>query len=215
MGDMFSFIAKFMSDGGAFMWIIFFVWVGGVCVALERVGALFKLDVDGPTLMNELQKYVLSGDIQGAIKVCSGSSSALARVLKNGLKRANQSLTQMQNAVDATALEVIPKVEARMNYLSLVANISTLIGLLGTIIGLVQSFNAVAVADPSQKSELLANGIATAMNTTALGLISAISIMVMHTFLSSKGERIVSGIDEYSVKLMDLLGTEEEVTKSA
>ena len=113
----------------------------------------------------------------------------------------------MQNAIDATALEVIPKVESRLNYLSLIANVSTLFGLLGTIQGLITSFAAVAAADPSQKAEMLANGIAKAMNTTFLGLLSAITIMILHSFLVAKAESIINGIDEYSVKLMDLLGT--------
>src|SRR5690606_4535888 len=104
----------------------------------------YLYDVDGPSFMNELQRYILSNDIQGAIRVCSGSLAALPKVLKSGLKRANQNPAQVQNAIDATALEVIPKVELRLNYLSVIANLSTLLGLLGTIQGLIQSFAAVS-----------------------------------------------------------------------
>ena len=157
--------------------------------------------------MNELQRHILSNDIQGAIRICSGSIAALPRVLKSGLKRSKQSNEQIQNAIDATTLEVIPKVEYRLNYLQLIANISTLFGLLGTIQGLITSFAAVAAADPTQKAEMLANGIAKAMNTTFLGLLSAITIMILHSFLAAKAEKIINGIDEYSVKLIDLLGT--------
>ncbi|MDC1174945.1 MotA/TolQ/ExbB proton channel family protein [Bacteriovoracaceae bacterium] len=167
----------------------------------------FKLDVDGSSFMNELQRYILSNDIQGAIRVCSGSVAALPRVLKSGLKRSNESTEQVQNAIDATALEVIPKIENGLNYLQLIANISTLFGLLGTIQGLIQSFSAVAAADPAQKAELLATGISKAMNTTFLGLLAAISIMMLHTFLSAKSDKIINEIDEFSVKLIDLLGT--------
>ena len=92
----------------------------------------------------------------------------------------------------------------------MIANISTLFGLLGTIQGLIQSFSAVASADPAQKAELLATGISKAMNTTFLGLLAAISIMMLHTFLSSKSEKIINEIDEFSVKLLDLLGTKNE-----
>lgn len=208
--------ATFMKAGGSFMWVIFFAWSIGVAIAIERYFGLFRLDIDGPSLMNEIQKYILSGDIQGAIKVCSGSSSALARVLKSAMKRANQPMEQIQNAVDATSLEVIPKIEIRLNYLQLIANISTLVGLLGTIFGLIQSFQAVAAAeDPAQKAQLLSDGISTAMNTTALGLISAITIMVVHTMLSSKSEKIIGNIDEFSVKLMDMLGTKKADTNKA
>ena len=94
----------------------------------------------------------------------------------------------------------------RLNYLQLIANVSTLFGLLGTISGLINSFAAVAAAEPTQKAEMLANGIAKAMNTTFLGLLSAITIMILHSILASKAEKIINSIDEYSVKLIDLLG---------
>ena len=172
----------------------------------KRLAKLKKADVDGASFMNEIQRHILSNDIQGAIRICSGSMAALPRVLKSGLKRAKQAPEQIQNAVDATALEVIPKIELRLNYLQLIANVSTLFGLLGTISGLINSFAAVAAAEPTQKAEMLANGIAKAMNTTFLGLLSAISIMILHSVLASKAEKIINSIDEYSVKLIDLLG---------
>ena len=204
-------IADFIQSGGVFMWVILVIWAIGIAISLERFMKLsFKFDVDGSSFMNELQRYILSNDIQGAIRVCSGSMAALPRVLKSGLKRASQPSEQIQNAIDATALEVIPKVELRLNYLQMIANISTLFGLLGTIQGLIQSFSAVASADPAQKAELLATGISKAMNTTFLGLLAAISIMMLHTFLSSKSDKIINEIDEFSVKLLDLLGTKNE-----
>lgn len=204
-------IADFIQSGGTFMWVIFIIWAVGIAISIERFMKLsFKFDVDGSSFMNELQRYILSNDIQGAIRVCSGSVAALPRVLKSGLKRASESTEQVQNAIDATALEVIPKVELRLNYLQMIANVSTLFGLLGTISGLIQSFAAVAEADPAQKAELLATGISKAMNTTFLGLLAAISIMMLHTFLSSKSDKIINEIDEFSVKLLDLLGTKNK-----
>jgi biopolymer transport protein ExbB len=204
----FNSVAAFIQSGGVFMWVILIIWAVGIAISLERFMKLsFKMDVDGTSFMNELQRYILSNDVQGAIRICSGSIAALPKVLKSGLKRSGQSQSQIQNAIDATALEVIPKVELRLNYLQLIANISTLFGLLGTIQGLIQSFAAVAAADPAQKAELLGIGISKAMNTTFLGLLAAISIMMLHTFLSSKSDKIINEIDEFSVKLMDLLGT--------
>ena len=200
-------VATFIQSGGAFMWVILFIWAVGVAIAVERfMKYRYQYDVDGPSFMNELQRYILSNDIQGAIRACSSSLAMLPKVLKSGLKRSKQDIGQIQNAIDATALEVIPKVELNLNYLQLIANISTLFGLLGTIQGLIQSFAAVASADPAQKGELLALGISKAMNTTFLGLLAAISIMMLHAFLASKAEKITSEIDEFSVKLMDLLG---------
>lgn len=204
-------IALFMQSGGVFMWVIAVLWAIGLAISLERFMKLaFKLDVDGPSFMNELQRYILSNDIQGAIRVCSGSVAVLPKVLKSGLKRASSNTEQIQNAIDATALEVIPKVELRLGYLQTIANISTLFGLLGTIQGLIESFSAVAAADPTQKAEILASGISKAMNTTFLGLLAAITITMLHSFLAAKSDKIISEIDEFSVKLLDLLGTKKE-----
>ncbi|MAE59504.1 MAG: transporter [Halobacteriovorax sp.] len=207
---MINTIAMFFQSGGVFMYIILVMWGFGLAIALERFMKLsFKLDVDGASFMNELQRYIMSNDIQGAIRVCAGSAAALPRVLKSGLHRATSEQAQIQNAIDATALEVIPKVELRLNYLQMIANTATLFGLLGTIQGLIASFSAVAKADPTQKAETLASGISQAMNTTFMGLLVAISIIMIHTFLSTKSEKIINEIDEFSVKLMDLLTTKE------
>lgn len=205
-------LAAFVQEGGSFMWVIFLVWAVGLGISLERFFALIGMNIDGASFMNELHRYILGNDIQGAINICSSKSKAvLPKVLSSGLKRANQSAEQIQNAIDATSLEVIPKIEKRLNYIQLVANISTLFGLLGTIQGLIESFSAVASADPAQKAELLALGISKAMNTTFLGLLAAITVMILHTYLASKADQIVSTLDEYSVKLMDLIGTRKEV----
>ena len=199
--------AKFMDDGGVFMWIVLFMWVFGIIISVERFKTLFAADVDGTSLMNEIKKDVLTNEVQNAIQNCSTNKSYLANVMRNGLKRANQSKEQIQDTLESSMLEVMPHVEKRLGYLALIANVSTLIGLLGTIYGLIQSFAAVASADPSSKAELLALGISKAMNTTAFGLISAISIMVIHSILTTKAEKIMGDLEHFSVKLVDLLST--------
>lgn len=199
--------AKFMDDGGVFMWIILAMWVFGLIIAAERIKSLFKFDIDGASLMNEIKKDVLTNEVQGAIQSCSTNKSLLASVLRNGLKRANQTKEQIQDALESSMLEAIPHAEKRLGYLALIANVSTLVGLLGTIYGLIQSFAAVASADAASKAELLALGISKAMNTTAFGLISAISIMVIHQILTTKSEKILSDLEHYSVKLVDLLSS--------
>jgi biopolymer transport protein ExbB len=208
--SIFQSVHQFIVSGGVFMGVILVIWGFGIIICLERFAKLTRFDTDGSSFMNELHRYILSNDIQGAIRVCSGTVALLPKVLKSGLKRATQSPDQVQNAIDATALEVIPKIERRLNYLQLAANISTLFGLLGTIQGLIQAFSALDNIDPAQKSEFLAKGISMAMNTTFLGLLSAITIMMIHSFLASKAEKIINEIDEFSVKLLDLLGTRKE-----
>ena len=200
-------MAKFMDDGGIFMWILLAQWIVGMVISIERFIGIVRIDVDGKNLMGQIQRKLLGNDIQGAVSLCSRTSAVLAQVLRSGLKRIHQSTDLIQHSMETTIFEVSGSVDKRLNYISLIANISTLVGLLGTIYGLIESFSAVATADPSQKSKLLALGISKAMNTTALGLISAISIMVIHTVLTNKCEKILSNVDEFSLKLVDLLGT--------
>jgi biopolymer transport protein ExbB/TolQ len=207
--NSFEYLAKFMDDGGVFMWIILGIWALGVAIAIERFKTLMKFDVDGPSLMGKVKKDVLENNVQVAIQDCGASKSLLAQVLRSGLKRANQSKDKITDALEGTMLEAITHIDKRLNYLALIANVSTLIGLLGTIYGLIQSFAAVASADAASKAELLALGISKAMNTTAFGLISAISIMVIHVILSNKAQKMIADFEQYSVKLVDLLATKK------
>ena len=159
--------------------------------------------------MASIRKFVVGNEVSQAIQLCAESRALLALVLKNGLKRANQAKEQVQDALEASILEVVPKIEERLAAIALMANISTLFGLLGTIQGLIQSFGAVANAQAAEKAKLLAMGISVAMNTTALGLLSAISLMMIHAYLAARGERMIKEIEENSVKLIDLLGTKK------
>lgn len=201
--------ASFMNDGGIFMWVIFAIWCGGICISVERVKSIISFDINANSLMAKIKKHVLLNEVQDAIQLCSNSNALLCHIMRAGLKRANQTKEQIRDAIDVSILESLPKLDKRMGYLSLIANVSTLLGLLGTIQGLIQSFAAVADANPADKARLLANGIAVAMNTTALGLVSAISIMVIHSILTSKSEKIIGDIEENSSKLVDLLGTKQ------
>jgi biopolymer transport protein ExbB len=207
--NFFQWSAKFMIEGGAFMWVILAVWAVGLAIVVERWKRYRTYHVDGASLMGAIRKFVVAGDLAAAIQVCAESNALLSLVMKNGLKRANQTKDQVQDAIEATILEVVPKIEERLPTVALMANVSTLFGLLGTIQGLIQSFGAVANADASQKAQLLAMGISTAMNTTALGLLSAITLMMIHAWLQAKGERMIKEIEENSVKLVDLLGTKK------
>ena len=178
-----------------------------VAFTLERFVRLFlQYNVNGPSFMFEVQKHILANDLDGAIRLCNGAgNAALPKVIKAGLQRASRDEQQIQNAIDASSLEQIPKLERRIPYLALIANIATLLGLLGTISGLIKSFSAVAQGDPAQRQALLSAGIAEAMNATAFGLITAIFTMIAHSILSNKAQKILEEIDEFGVKLLDLL----------
>ncbi len=200
-------LIRTFQDGGQWMVAIAISLAFAIALSLERfIRLYFQYNVDGPSFMFEIQKYILANDLDGAIRICNGAgNAALPRVVKAGLQRASRSDDQIQNAIDAVSLEMIPKLERRLPYLSMIANVATLLGLLGTISGLIGAFNALAEADPAQRQAILSAGIAEAMNATAFGLITAIFTMVSYTVLSAKANRVLEEIDEFGVKLLDLL----------
>ena len=177
----------------------------GAAVIAERAYVLmFRFNVDGRKFYTELRKLIQGGQLQAAKDLCG--NAPLPRILGVGIDAAAHGDERaVQNAVDEEALAVIPRVERRIHYLSMIANVAALLGLLGTIVGLMQAFQAVAGADPSQKAAMLARGISMAMNTTAYGLVVAIPCMIAYSFLQSKATKIIDEVDEYSVKLINLL----------
>ena len=193
--------------GGPAMFAIAIALAISIAIAFERFVRIFlRYNVNGPSFMFEVQKYILANDVDGAIRLCNGAGeAALPKIIKAGLQRASRDEEQIQNAVDAASLEVIPKLERRLSYLALIANLATLLGLLGTINGLIHSFAAIALADPAQRQAILSSGISEAMNATAFGLITAIFTMIAHSVLSNKANQILEEIDEFGVKLIDLL----------
>lgn len=196
-----------LQHGGFTTALIALAMAISIAFIIERTIRLFlQMNINGRSFMAEIQTYLLNNDLDGAIRVCNGArTAALPRVIKAGLMRASRSEEQIQNALDAASLEVIPQLERNLPYLALIANVATLLGLLGTISGLIRSFAAIANADPAQRQALLSAGISEAMFATAFGLVVAIATMIFHSVLSSKASRIVSEIDEHSVKLLDLL----------
>lgn len=207
-GEEFSilgFIKEFMSNGGAFMWVILLVWCTGIGLSFYKFVTLQSFDINSNKLFDKVKGLVLQNKVEDAILTCSNSNAVLPKILRSGLKRANEDRVLVEDAITTSIMEHTPKITYQLSYISLIANISTLIGLLGTIQGLIMSFAGVAGADPGSKAKILAMGIAKAMNTTAFGLVSAITIMVLHTVLTNKAIRMNDRIDETAGKLIDLL----------
>ncbi len=200
-------IAKFYTDGGFFMHPIAMVSVFGIAIIIERfIFLFFKYNINANQFMAQIQKLVMANNIDRAIKLCNAApSAALPKVIKAGLTRANKGEIEISNAIEEATLEVIPNITKRTPTLQSVANIATLLGLLGTIIGLIAAFEAVATAPPDMKTQMLTASISIAMNTTAFGLIVAIPTLVGYVFLNNVTKKIIDEIDKYSVKLQNLL----------
>ena len=202
-----SAIAEAFRTGGGWMYVILVVSIVAIGIIIERfIFLFFKYNINAHTFMAQIQKLVMANNIDRAIKLCNAApSAALPRVIKSGLVRANKGEIEIQNAIEEASLEVVPLVMKRTSALQALANIATLLGLLGTIMGLIDAFEALETATPDKRQEMLARGIALAMNTTAFGLIVAIPTLLCHLVLSGMGRKIVEEIDQYSVKLENLL----------
>jgi len=201
------------SEGSFFMYFIALFAAIALAVAGERIYYIVvRSNVNADKFMAEVRKLVAGGNMERAIELCEkGKQKALPFVVLRGLKRANESETldfrAIQNAVDEGTLEVIPKLKERTNYLSMLANVATLTGLMGTIYGLILSFTAVSGegVPEAEKSRVLAQGISTAMNTTIFGLMVAVPTLIAYTYLSNKTAKIIDELDEHLVKLINLI----------
>jgi len=200
-------IAEAFDSGGGWMYVIAFTSVVGLGIIVERfIFLFFKYNINASAFMGQIQKLVMANNIDRAIKLCNAApNAALPKVIKAGLTRANKGEMEIANAIEEATLEVVPVVQKRTPTLGGVANVATLLGLLGTIVGLIQAFSALESAAPDQRAAALAKGISVAMNTTAFGLIVAIPCMTAQMFLQSVTTKILNEIDQYSVKLENLL----------
>jgi biopolymer transport protein ExbB/TolQ len=200
-------------DGSMYMIAIALFGAIAMAVAFERIYYIVvRSNVNADKFMAEVRKLVAGGNMERAIELCEkGRNKALPFVVLRGLKRANESDTldfrAIQNAVDEGTLETIPKLKERTSYLSMLANVATLTGLMGTIYGLILSFASVGAEGipESEKSKLLANGISTAMNTTIFGLMVAIPTLMAYTYISNRTVKIIDEMDEHLVKLINLI----------
>lgn len=201
------------STGWFFMWALLVAAVFMVAVAIERIYyVMVRSNINAERFMDEIKKQVRAGDYKKAIALCQAAKDkALAQVVLSGLKVVSSSdkieFRAIQNSVDEGTLEVIPRLRERTDYLSMIANVATLIGLMGTIYGLINAFNSVSAPgiDAAEKSRLLAAGISVAMNTTLTGLIIAVPAILLYTFIHNKTTKIIDEIDEHTVKLINLI----------
>lgn len=201
------------ADGALFMYCIALVGAFALAIAVERTYyILVRSNINARRFMDDIKKKIRAGEVKKALALCEAApSKALPRVVGAGLKRVAENevvdFRTIQNSVDEGTLEVIPRLHERTNFLAMLANVSTLLGLMGTIWGLILAFQSVSAAgiDAAEKARMLAAGISAAMNTTLFGLAVAIPTILLYTFLHNKTAKIIDEIDEHTVKLINLL----------
>lgn len=197
----------FLNSAGVIGWGIMFMGLASLALVVERISVLyFRYGMNVDDFMTKIQTLVLARKTDEALVLCTQmEGKPLAQAFKNILEKADREDDAIFQAHDISMAETVPLYTRRLHYLSMLANVATLMGLLGTIHGLILSFQAVATADPSMKQTLLANGISISMYTTALGLAVAIPLMVFYSFLVSRQNTLVEQLQEKCGKLTELL----------
>lgn len=204
---MYSEFVAFLQSGGPFMYPILFVFVFGLAIAVERYLYLSAYKMNNRRLIKKLMPLLKDGEYKQVYQITSRSKVAICQMLTLGVARLQSSAKrdEIEMAMEESMMETIPRLEKRTHYLAMFANISTLLGLLGTITGLIKAFTAVAQVDPSLKAEILSSSISVAMNTTAFGLSAAIPLIIIFSILQAKTTEIIDSLEMATVKFVNLM----------
>lgn len=209
-------LIRFFQEGGAFMYPIAVVLVIGLAIAVERWVVLTAAKSSNRQAFDRILPLLQKKDYAGVVNLGKTLNAPIARIIASGIARMAQSPRRddIELAMEEGVMEAMPRLEKRTAYLATLANISTLLGLLGTIIGLIQAFTAVASADPAEKAALLSSSIAVAMNTTAFGLVAAIPLLLVHSMLQSKTTEIIDSLEMAGVKCLNMISHVQDVPRT-
>ena len=200
-------MVAFFQKGGLFMYPILLVFAVGMAIVFERWIQLNRIQNANQKVWDKLHPALVKGEFDKARKIINKNKSNMAQMLGMGLERqgAVRRRDDIEIAMEESMMEIIPQLEKRTPYVALLSNIATLLGLLGTIMGLIEAFTAVANANPAEKADLLSASISVAMNTTAFGLMSAIPLLLFHAKLTSTTGQIVDSLEMASVKTLNTI----------
>ncbi len=199
-------IVEFFVTGGPFMYPILAVFAVGSAIAVERYITLTLARSSNESAWRRIMPLLATGEFDQARETLSEDESTIAKLLNMGLARqgAVKRREDIEIAMEEGMLEIIPQLEKRTPYVGLFASIATLLGLLGTIMGLIEAFTAVANANPAEKADLLSASISVAMNTTAFGLMVAIPLLITSSLLTAKTSEIIDSLEMASVKALNV-----------
>jgi biopolymer transport protein ExbB len=208
--------AKFFEQGGTFMYFNLITSVVVLAIIVDRVIFFFgKSAVNARAFLEQIRKLVLANNVDRAVKLCSATSAPVAQVARAGLQRVHRGEIAIAQAIEESLVDVTPTIKKRVQVLWSMANIATLVGLLGTVTGLIEAFGAVGAAKAEDKMAMLSNGIAVALNNTAFGLGIAVTCIVAHAILSGASKKQVSDLETFSLKLENLLAESTQTSAPA
>jgi biopolymer transport protein ExbB len=199
-------IVEFFTTGGPFMIPILLVFAIGLAISFERYITLTIVTRKNRRIWDRVKPLLDKGAFDEAREMTADDKSTISQVLGMGLslQGAVHRRDDIEIAMEESMMEIVPRLEKRTPYVALASSIATLLGLLGTIMGLIQAFTAVANANPAEKADLLSASISVAMNTTAFGLMVAIPLLVIHAILTSKTGDIIDSLEMATVKSLNI-----------
>lgn len=208
-------IGKAFQDGGPAMWAILVIGIFTFGLIFYRFMDMKKLSVDKEDFTEKVFGMILRGDLRQAVTFCDSRPAPLTSVVKAGLVQVlnRRPDEEVQVAMDGAVLRETPKIEGWTGFLAVFGNVATLVGLLGTIIGLIISFAGVAAADPAQKAQILSLGISHALNCTGFGLIVAIPALIAYGYFQVRVGRLINEMVETSMNVMNLVVANRDKVK--
>lgn len=200
-------VVRFFQQGGAFMYPIALVLLMVVAVSVERLIFLLRTERQNRALLAELAPMMQRGDLPAIDSLLKASPAAVARVLASAADRArvDPRRSELEIATEQGLMDVLPAIESRTHYLATFSNLSTLLGLLGTVLGLIAAFGALGAADPAQKADLLSAGVSEAMNCTAFGLMVAIPSLFIHAHMQSRTTQLIDSLESVCSRFVSAL----------
>jgi biopolymer transport protein ExbB/TolQ len=202
--DLWNIVVHFFQGGGDFMYPIAIVLVVGLAIAIERFIFLTNTVSSNQKLWKSIEPMLNQGNFRQAAQTTARSKSAIGHILNYGLARIQgRGRDEIEKAMEESLMEVVPRLERRTHYLATFANLATLLGLLGTVMGLIRAFAAVATINPAEKANLLSASISVAMNCTAFGLMTAVPLLFIHAYLQTKTTELIDSLEMASVKFLN------------
>jgi biopolymer transport protein ExbB len=202
-----DFAVKFFQDSGVAIYFSIAIMAVGLAIAVERWIFLNRARQQNSRLWSQVLPMLQSGRFKEVASVAEKSDAAIGKIVANGLQRMQQPgrREDIDAAMEEGMMEIVPRLEKRTHYIATFANVITLVGLLGTIIGLIKGFTAVAAVNPAEKAELLSASISIAMNNTAFALSVAIPFLLIHAFLQARTSEIVDGLEAAKISFLNLV----------
>ena len=203
----FNTVVKFFVDCGPFLYPSLLMLAIGLAIAIERFMFLNRARSDNRQLWDKVLPLLQGGKFKEVHQMTANSESAIGKIVSNGLTRMQSARRRedIDNAMEEGMMEIVPRLEKRTHYIATFANTITLVGLLGTIIGLIKGFTAVASVNPAEKAEMLSASISVAMNNTAFALMVAIPFLLIHAFLQARASEIVDSLEAAKITFLNLV----------